>query len=78
MRIAIGLRPHESGTPVEKTTRKMDVVEPTCHRWKKKLAGLFIAEVRRFKQLGEKNKKLSQWVAGLSLRKKSLRDIMTG
>ena len=55
--IAFALRQAESGTPVSEIVRKMGVSEPTFYRWKKKYAGLGVAEVRRLKQLEEENRK---------------------
>jgi putative transposase len=56
--IAFALRQHEAGTPV----RKMGIAEQTFYRWKKKYAGLGVAELRRLKQLEDENKKLKQLV----------------
>ena len=70
--IAFALRQAESGTAVVEVTRKMGISEQTFYRWKKKFAGMGIAEVRRLKQLEEENKKLKQLVADLSLDKKML------
>ncbi len=63
--IAFALRQAESGTPVGEIIRKMGISEPTFYRWRKKYAGLGVAEVRRLKQLEEENKKLKQLVADL-------------
>ncbi len=68
--IAFALRQAESGTAVSEIIRKMGVSEPTFYRWRKKYAGLGVAEVRRLKQLEEENKKLKQLVADLSLDKR--------
>ena len=76
--IAFALRQAESGTPVVEVTRKMGVSEQTFYRWKKKFAGMGVAEVRRLKQLEEENKKLKQLVADLSLNKKMLQDVVQG
>lgn len=76
--IAFALRQHESGTVVEEIIRKMGISEPTFYRWKKKYAGLGVAELRRLKQLEEENKKLKQLVADLSLDKKMLQDVVSG
>ena len=70
--IAFALRQAESGTAVVEVTRKMGISEQTFYRWKKKFAGMGVAEVRRLKQLEEENKKLKQLVADLSLDKKML------
>tara|TARA_R110002095_G_scaffold152042_1_gene131623 strand:- start:124 stop:378 length:255 start_codon:yes stop_codon:yes gene_type:complete len=74
--IAFALRQAESGTPVVEVTRKMGISEQTFYRWKKKFAGMGVAEVRRLKQLEEENKKLKQLVADLSLDKKMLQDVV--
>ncbi|MFH1301876.1 MAG: transposase [Planctomycetota bacterium] len=76
--IAFALRQAESGTAVVEVTRKMGISEQTFYRWKKKFAGMGVAEVRRLKQLEEENKKLKQLVADLSLDKKMLQDVVQG
>ena len=76
--IAFALRQAESGTTVAEVTRKMGVSEQTFYRWKKKYAGMGVAELRRLKQLEEENKKLKQLVADLSLDKKMLQDVVQG
>ncbi|BBO31042.1 transposase [Lacipirellula parvula] len=52
--------------------------EQTLYRWKKKFAGLGVAELRRLRQLEEENKKLMALVADLSLDKKMLQDVVSG
>ena len=47
-------------------------------RWKKKFAGMGVAEVRRLKQLEEENRKLKQLVADLALDKQMLQDALRG
>lgn len=74
--IAFALRQHESGTAVAEIVRKMGISEQTFYRWKKKYAGLGVAEVRRLKQLEEENRKLKQLVADLSLDKSMLQDVL--
>lgn len=76
--IAFALRQAESGTAVTEIILKMGVSEPTFYRWRKKYAGLGVAEVRRLKQLEEENKKLKQLVADLSLDKRMLQDVVEG
>ena len=76
--IAFALRQAESGTAVVEVTRKMGISEQTFYRWKKKFAGMGVAEVRRLKQLEEENKKLKQLVADLSRDKKMLQDVVQG
>jgi putative transposase len=58
--IVFALRQAESGTPVAEITRKMEIAEATFHRWKKKYAGLGIAELRRLRQLDDENRRLQR------------------
>lgn len=76
--IAFALRQAESGTPVSEIVRKLEISEATFYRWKKKLDGLGVGEVRRLKQLEEENRKLKQLVADLSLDKTMLQDALKG
>jgi putative transposase len=54
----------------------MGISEPTFYRWKKKFAGMGVAEIRRLKQLEDENRKLKQLVADLSLDKTMLQDVL--
>jgi putative transposase len=54
--IAFALRQAEAGTAVAVIVRKLGVSEQTFYRWKKKYAGMGVAEVRRLKQLEEENR----------------------
>jgi len=74
--IALALRQAESDVPVVEICRKMEVSEATFYRWKKKFAGMGVAELRRLKQLEEENRKLKQLVADLSLDKHMLQDVL--
>ena len=74
--IAFALRQAETGTPVAEVVRKIGVSEQTFYRWKKKYAGMGVAEVRRLKQLEEENRKLKQIVADLTLDKQMLQDVL--
>jgi len=74
--IAYALRQAESGTTVAEVCRKMQIGEQTFYRWKKKFAGLGVAEVRRLKQLEDEVRRLKQLVADLSLDKAMLQDAL--
>ena len=54
----------------------MGIREQTFYRWKKKFAGIGVAEVRRLRVLEEENLKLKQLVADLNLDKQMLQDIL--
>jgi putative transposase len=75
--IAFALRQAESGTSVAEIIRKLGISEQTFYRWKKRFAGLGIAELRPLRTLVEENKKLKQRVADLSLDKKMLQDVLS-
>jgi putative transposase len=75
--IAFALRQAETGTPVSEIIRKMGISELTFYRWKKKYAGMGVAEVRRLKQLEEENRQLKRLVADLSLDKHMLQDVLS-
>ena len=47
--IAFALRQHEGGTAVAEITRKLGISEQTFYRWKKKYAGLGVAELSDIK-----------------------------
>jgi len=74
--ITFAMRQAESGSPVSEVCRKMNIAEHTFYRWKKKFAGMGVAEVRRLKILGEENRKLKQLVADLALDKQMLQDVL--
>ncbi|GAH72898.1 unnamed protein product [marine sediment metagenome] len=74
--IAFAMRQAESGTQVSEVCRKMGISEQTYYRWRKKFAGMGVAEVRRLKVLEEENRKLKQLVADLSLDKQMLQDVL--
>jgi putative transposase len=74
--VAFAMRQAESGTPVPEVCRKMGIAEQTFYRWKKKYAGMGVAEVRKLRVLEEENRKLKQLVADLSLDKQMLQDVL--
>ena len=49
--IAFALRQAESGVAPASICRKLDINEQTFYRWKKKFAGLGVAQLRRLKQM---------------------------
>jgi len=74
--IAFALRQAEAGTPVAEIIRKMGVAEQTFYRWKKKFAGMDVAEIRRLKQLEDENQRLKRLVADLTLDKQMLQEVL--
>ncbi len=74
--IAQALRMAEAGTPVTEVCRQLGTSQATFFRWKKRYAGMGIAELRRLKQLEDENRKLKQLVADLSLDKAMLQEVL--
>jgi putative transposase len=70
------LRQAEAGTPVGEVCRKLGVTEQTFYRWKRKFAGLGVAELRRLRQVEEENRRLTQLVADLTLDKHMLQEVI--
>ncbi len=67
--IVAALRQVEGGTPVVEVCRKLGVSEQTFYRWKRKFAGMGVAELRRLRQVEDENRRLKQLVADLTLDK---------
>ena len=76
--IAFALRQAEGGASVREVCRKMGVSDQIFYRWKKKFAGMGVAEVRRLKQFEDENRRLKQLVADLSLDRQILQDALKG
>jgi putative transposase len=75
--IVAALRRAEGGTPVAEVCRKLGVSEQTFYRWKRRFAGMGIAELRRLRQLEDENRRLKQLVADLTLDKQMLQEVIT-
>jgi putative transposase len=75
--VVAALRRVEGGTAVAEVCRKLGVTEQTYYRWKKKYAGMGVAELRRLKQLEDENRRLKGLVADLTLDKQMLQEVIT-
>ena len=75
--IAFACRQAESGTPVAEIIRRLGITEVTFYRWKKKFAGMGVAEIRRLNQLEDENRRLKQLVADLTLDKQMLQEVLS-
>jgi len=65
--IAQALRQVEQGAPAPEVCRMLGVSVTTCCLWKKRYAGMGVAEPRRVKQVEDENRPLKQVVANLTL-----------
>jgi putative transposase len=54
----------------------MGISEATFYNWKKKYGGLGVSELRRLRQLEDKDNRLKQIVADLTLDKQMLQDVL--
>jgi len=70
------LRQVEGGTSVAEVCRKTGITEQTFYRWKKRFAGMGVAELSRLRQLEDENKKLKSLVADLTLDKHMLQEVL--
>ncbi len=75
--IAYALRQAESGAKVVEICRKLGVNEQTFYTWRRKYAGMGVAELRRLKQVEDENRTLKQVVADLSLDKHILQETLS-
>ena len=70
------IRQGEDGTPVEEVWRKAGISQATYYAWKKKYAGMMPSEMKRMRELEEENNRLKRNVAGLSLDRALLQDVI--
>ena len=75
--LAYALREVEAGASVAEISRKLGVTQQTFYRWKRKFAGMGVAELRRLRVLEDENRKLKQLVADLTLDKHMLQEVIS-
>ena len=75
--IAYALRQAEAGTPITEVCRKLGVSEATFYNWRRKFAGMGVAELRELRHLRQENTKLKRLVADLSLDKHMLQEVLS-
>ena len=66
----------EQGTPAAEVCRKLGISEQTFYTWKKRFAGMGVAELKRVRQLEEENRRLKSVVADLTLDKHMLQEVL--
>jgi putative transposase len=74
--VVAALRQAENGTPVGEVCRKLGISEQTFYRWKRKYAGIGVAELRRLRQVEDENRRLKQLVADLTLDRQMLQEAL--
>lgn len=71
------LKQAEAGVPLVELIRQAGISEQTFYRWKRQYVGLQVDQVRQLKRLQEENNRLKRLVAGLTLDKAMLRDVLS-
>ena len=71
------LKQAELGLPVADLIRKVGITEQIFYRWQKQYSGMESVQIRELKQLSEENARLKKLVAGLSLDKAVLQDVLS-
>ena len=61
-----------TGAPIGQICQKLEVAEPTFHRWRNQYGGMKAQEAKRLKELEIENTRLKKLVADLSLDKQIL------
>ena len=71
------LKQADAGVPVKDLCRQAGISTATYYQWKSKYGGLEASELRRVKELEAENAKLKRLVAGLSLDKHILQEVIS-
>lgn len=67
-----------AGAMIGQICQKLEVAEPTFHRWRNQYGGMKAEEAKRLKELEIENTRLKKLVANLSLDKQILEEALKG
>ena len=70
------LKEAEAGAKSTDLCRRHAISEQTFYRWKRKYAGIGVAELRRLRQVEDENRRLKQLVADLTLDRQMLQEAL--
>ena len=74
------MRQTEQGATAAEVCRNLGISEQTCTQrvpgWKKRCAGMGVAQLHRLRQLEDENRTLKQLVADLSLDNQMLQEVL--
>jgi putative transposase len=65
-----------AGTKIRELCRKHGITEQTFYRWRGKLEGVQLSDVKRLRSLEDENRRLKKLVADLSLDNAMLKDVV--
>ena len=71
------IKENENGRKVDEICREMGINPATFYNWRKKYSGLEVNHLKKMKELEEKNRKLKQMFADLSLDNTMLKDLLS-
>lgn len=67
-----------TGASIGQVCQKLEVSEPTFHRWRNQYGGMKANEAKRLKELEQENGRLKKLVANLSLDNAMLKELSEG
>lgn len=67
-----------TGASIGQVCQKLEVSEPTFHRWRNQYGGMKANEAKRLKELEQENGRLKKLVANLSLDNSMLKELSEG
>ena len=70
------LRQQDQDQTVVQICREHGISEPTLYAWKSKFGGMSVSELQRLKPLEEKNRRLQQLYAELSLEHPVIKEVL--
>ena len=66
----------ESGISADTVAREYGISRATLYNWKSKYSGMDVSQIKRLKELEEKNRELKQMYADLALENRILKDVI--
>ena len=67
-----------TGASIGQVCQRLEVSEPTFHRWRNQYGGMKAEEAKRLKELEQENARLKKLVANLALDKQILEEVLKG
>lgn len=71
------LKEAEAGVPVPDLLRRHGVSRASFFLWRRKYAGVSVADVKRLRELGAENAKLKRMYADLALENAAIKDVLS-
>lgn len=75
--IVAAVKEYEAGKPAADVCRGLGINKQTFYNWKNKYSGMEAQDLKRLKELEEKNRRLKQMYAELAMDNKVLKDVLS-